>query len=543
MLLVQAHWNCIALRHGQIPCPHIPQMHEVLGFWTSTDFWLGERDVTLTLIYRSRETKKVISPLPATATSPPLVIATDADAVYDSSHHFKRPGRKLQRTVSAFTFVRCANSHAVEALRCPSLCCCVEMAIADDTAEGLFVWFDGVTMKLHNLRARLVEEGVNPEDTGLPPFIADMEGKTYTFQVRVTAYNFTEHHKTFTITHIVDEIDRVPLLDVADDWDDGDDDDKPADKPAVKPLPVEVQSGGISGNAHKKTVDSTSNVFKKTRVARYGLPWLSLYSKDEISPKRGEGSAMRGGGRGPRGRGPGGRVPGGRGPRSEPGGMKGGNKVIVTPHRHEGVFTGKGKDEVILTKNLVPGESVYNEKRISVQNEDGIKVEYRVWNPFCSKLAAAIFGGLDDIWIKPGAKVLYLGAASGTSVSHVSDIVGHNEDGIKVEYRVWNPFCSKLAAAIFGGLDDIWIKPGAKVLYLGAASGTSVSHVSDIVGPANCIDATMPAETVFSNEVKKLQADELKPAEQITLEPYERDHACVVGGYRVPRKQKTATAS
>lgn len=56
----------------------------------------------------------------------------------------------------------------------------------------------------------------------------------------------------------------MPLLDVADDWDDGDDDD---DKPAAKPLPVEVQSGGVSGNAHKKTVDSTSNVFKKARVA------------------------------------------------------------------------------------------------------------------------------------------------------------------------------------------------------------------------------------------------------------------------------------
>ncbi|KAF3538203.1 hypothetical protein F2Q69_00023224 [Brassica cretica] len=55
--------------------------------------------------------------------------------------------------------------------------------------------------------------------------------------------------------------------------------------------------------------------------------------------------------------------------------------------------------------------------------------------------------------------------------------------------------------------------------------------------------ATMPAETVFSNIVKKLQADELKPAEQITLEPYERDHACVVGGYHVPKKQKTAAAS
>lgn len=59
-----------------------------------------------------------------------------------------------------------------------------------------------------------------------------------------------------------------------------------------------------------------------------------------------------------------------------------------------------------------------------MQGEDGTKVEYRVWNPFRSKLAAAILGGLDDIWIAPGARVLYLGAASGTSVSHVSDIVG-----------------------------------------------------------------------------------------------------------------------
>jgi rRNA 2'-O-methyltransferase fibrillarin len=57
------------------------------------------------------------------------------------------------------------------------------------------------------------------------------------------------------------------------------------------------------------------------------------------------------------------------------------------------------------------------------------------------------------------------------------------ENGEKIEYRVWNPFRSKLGAAILGGVDQIHIKPGAKVLYLGAASGTTVSHVSDIVGP------------------------------------------------------------
>ncbi|CAI0403059.1 unnamed protein product, partial [Linum tenue] len=127
----------------------------------------------------------------------------------------------------------------------------------------------------------------------------------------------------------------------------------------------------------------------------------------------GSGMKPRGGGRG-RGRG------GGRGG----GGMKGGSKVVVEPHRHEGVFIAKGKEDALVTKNLVPGEAVYNEKRVSVQNEDGTKVEYRVWNPFRSKLAAAILGGVDNIWIKPGAKVLYLGAASGTTVSHVSDLVG-----------------------------------------------------------------------------------------------------------------------
>jgi rRNA 2'-O-methyltransferase fibrillarin len=38
---------------------------------------------------------------------------------------------------------------------------------------------------------------------------------------------------------------------------------------------------------------------------------------------------------------------------------------------------------------------------------------------------------------------------------------------------VWNPFRSKLGAAILGGVDNIYMKPGSKVLYLGAASGTT----------------------------------------------------------------------
>jgi len=49
---------------------------------------------------------------------------------------------------------------------------------------------------------------------------------------------------------------------------------------------------------------------------------------------------------------------------------------------------------------------------------------------------------------------------------------------------------------------------------------------------ASCIDSTAPAEVVFAAEVKKCQSEMIKPQEQLTLEPYERDHAMLVGTYK-----------
>ena len=46
---------------------------------------------------------------------------------------------------------------------------------------------------------------------------------------------------------------------------------------------------------------------------------------------------------------------------------------------------------------------------------------------------------------------------------------------------------------------------------------------------ASCIDCTAPPETVFAAEVEQLKKDGFKPLEQVTLEPYERDHAMVTG--------------
>ena len=71
--------------------------------------------------------------------------------------------------------------------------------------------------------------------------------------------------------------------------------------------------------------------------------------------------------------------------------MKGGAKVVVEPHRHEGIFVARGKEDALVTLNSTPGVAVYGEKRISVENPSATpggvaeKVEYRVWNPFRSK--------------------------------------------------------------------------------------------------------------------------------------------------------------
>jgi len=72
----------------------------------------------------------------------------------------------------------------------------------------------------------------------------------------------------------------------------------------------------------------------------------------------------------------------------------------------------------LATKNLSPGFRVYGEKL--VKDENG--VEYRIWDPYRSKLAAAIKLGLKTLPIKKESRVLYLGAATGTTSSHVSDI-------------------------------------------------------------------------------------------------------------------------
>jgi len=86
----------------------------------------------------------------------------------------------------------------------------------------------------------------------------------------------------------------------------------------------------------------------------------------------------------------------------------------------------------IYTKNLVKGNKVYGEKLISFQG-----TEFREWNPFRSKLGAGIRKRI-PCPIKEGNNILYLGAAEGTTISHISDIIGEKGMviGIDISARV-----------------------------------------------------------------------------------------------------------
>ncbi|XP_023598087.1 rRNA 2'-O-methyltransferase fibrillarin [Trichechus manatus latirostris] len=220
-----------------------------------------------------------------------------------------------------------------------------------------------------------------------------------------------------------------------------------------------------------------------------------------------------------------------------------------------GVFICRGKEDALVTKNLVPGESVYGEKRVSISEGDD-KIEYRAWNPFRSKLAAAILGGVDQIHIKPGAKVLYLGAASGTTVSHVSDIVGQDGLVYAVEFShrsgrdlinlakkrtniipviedARHPHKYRMLIAMVDVIfADVAQPDQTRIVALNAHTFLRNGGHFVISIKANCIDSTASAEAVFASEVKKMQQENMKPQEQLTLEPYERDHAVVVGVYR-----------
>jgi fibrillarin-like pre-rRNA processing protein len=203
----------------------------------------------------------------------------------------------------------------------------------------------------------------------------------------------------------------------------------------------------------------------------------------------------------------------------------------------------------LATRNLTPGRTVYGERLIRFRG-----VEYRVWDAFRSKLAAAIFRGVQMVPIKLGHRVLYLGAASGTTASHVSDIVGEQGHVYCVEfasrsirelvsnvcaYRLnMSPFLEdarfpeKYALFIPGKVDDVYCDVAqpeqAKILADNADYFLKESGWVMLAVKAQSIDVTKEPSEVYQREVKVLRSRGFAVEEVVRLEPYDKAHAMIV---------------
>ncbi len=221
----------------------------------------------------------------------------------------------------------------------------------------------------------------------------------------------------------------------------------------------------------------------------------------------------------------------------------------VEPYKFSGVYSITDREQKsISTKSLVPGTSVYGEKLVK-EGED----EFRLWSPRRSKLSAAIKRGLREMPIQPGSKVLYLGAASGTTVSHCSDIVGPNGVIYAVEFSQRTVRDLVQLAAVRPNIIPILDDARHPTRYAPLVSGTIEVVYQDVAQPnqasilyenlktfcsfgawgmlaikARSIDSTSSLEEVYSREIAELDNRGLEIVENINLEPLEKDHRFVV---------------
>jgi len=204
-------------------------------------------------------------------------------------------------------------------------------------------------------------------------------------------------------------------------------------------------------------------------------------------------------------------------------------------------------EKKLATQNLVPGNQVYNEKLVQSKG-----VEYRVWNPFRSKLAAAVMNGLKDFPFNQKTDVLYLGVSTGTTISHISDIVGQSGTifGIEHATRVARDFLDRVASHrknIVPIIQDarrpeefFSVYKKVDIVYVDIAQPDQTNIAIEncrlylksggylfLVIKTRSIDVVKDPKMVIKDEIKKLETlFEIK--QTIDLHPYDKDHAMVI---------------
>ncbi len=200
----------------------------------------------------------------------------------------------------------------------------------------------------------------------------------------------------------------------------------------------------------------------------------------------------------------------------------------------------------IFTKNLAPGSRVYGESLVRHGSE-----ELREWDPSRSKLAAAIANGLEQVPIAAGSKVLYLGASTGTTVSHISDIAGKNGAVYAVEFaeRVFRNLLdlSGKRKNIIPMISDArkpeeyyWVEE-CDVVFCDVAqpdeTQIAIRNANEFLKESGflmlsiksrSIDVTKNPKQVYKEEAKRLTDAGFRLLSMVELEPHEKDHCMIL---------------
>jgi len=231
--------------------------------------------------------------------------------------------------------------------------------------------------------------------------------------------------------------------------------------------------------------------------------------------------------------------------------------VEVKAHpRFSGVYWATLEDgsRRLATLNLALGKNVYGERLVRFRGE-----EYRLWDPYRSKFAAAILKGLETVPIQPNHKVLYLGAASGTTASHVSDIVGEKGHVYCVEFaarairELVNNVCAfrfnmspvladarlpERYSTLVGNVEDVYCDIAqpeqARVLADNADLFLVEGGWVMLAVKAQSIDVTREPSEIYEQEINIMKVRGFRISEVVHLEPYDKAHAMIVA-----KKEKT----
>ncbi len=218
----------------------------------------------------------------------------------------------------------------------------------------------------------------------------------------------------------------------------------------------------------------------------------------------------------------------------------------------DGIFEVIKDKKQLATRNLDIGKVVYGEKLITAEG-----VEYRTWDPRRSKLGSMVLKKF-NVSLKENSKVLYLGAASGTTVSHVSDIISEGavyavefaprsmRDLIGLASRRKNvyPILADAGrpdsyAHIVEPVDlifqDVAQPNQAEIASRNAARFLKKDGFLLLSIKARSIDTVADPKEVFTDEVKKLEKA-FEPKFEILnakdLMPYHEDHLGVLAKLR-----------